>query len=133
VAIGVGGYLLLDDLDLGTYAALTGGLIALPGLVTLILPPEAEISCSRSCDSEVDSAMALEKMAVNARLTRVLSGIVNIAAGTASLLFPYSCVTQYDYVCSAIMSYGMAAIDFLFPSQEERTYKRCLGSVAAVS
>ncbi|MBE0636177.1 hypothetical protein IH601_09285, partial [Candidatus Bipolaricaulota bacterium] len=49
--------------------------------------------------------------------------IVNIAAGTASLLFPYSYVTQYDYVYSAIMSFGMAAIDLFFPSQEERAYE----------
>ena len=123
-AIGIGGYLLLDDMGLGTYAAIAGGLVALPGLIMLAIPSSAEIACSRSCDSEIDSALALEGMAAGARLTRYISGIINIAAGTASLLFPYSYVTPYDYVYSAIMSFGMAAIDFLFPSMEERAYER---------
>jgi len=130
--VGIGGYLLLDDMGLGTYAAIAGGLVALPGLITLVIPSSAEIACSRSCDSEIDSALALEEMAASARLTRYISGIVNIAAGTASLLFPYSYVTPYDYVYSAIVSYGMAAIDFLFPSKEERVYEnyRVLASEA---
>jgi len=122
-AVGISGYLLLDDMGLGTYAAIAGGLVALPGLITLVIPSPAEIACTRSCDSEVDSALALEQMASNARLTRYVSGIVNVAAGTASLLFPYSYVTPYDYVYSAIVSYGMAAIDFLFSSKEERAYE----------
>jgi hypothetical protein len=123
VGVGVGGYLLLDDTGLGTYAAIAGGLIAIPGLITLAIPSDAEIACSRACDSEMDSALALESMAANARLARYISGIVNVAAGTASLLFPYSYVTQYDYVYSAIMSFGMGAIDFLFLSKEERAYE----------
>lgn len=122
-AVGIGGYILLDDMGLGTYAAIAGGLVAVPGLITLVIPSAAEIACLRSCDSEIDSALALEEMAAGARLTRYISGIINIAAGTASLLFPYSYVTPYDYVYSAIMSYGMAAIDFLFLSKEERTYE----------
>lgn len=122
VAVGIGGYLLLDDMGMGTYAAVGGGLVALPGLITLVIPSSAEIACSRSCDSEIDSALALEDMAASARMTRYISGIVNIATGTASLLFPYSYVTAYDYVYSAIISYGMAVIDFLFPSKEERAY-----------
>lgn len=122
-AVGIGGYLLLDDMGLGAYAAIAGGLVALPGLITMVVPSSSEIACSRSCDSEVDSALALEAMASSARLTRYVSGIINIAAGTASLLFPYSYVTTYDYVYSAIVSYGMAAIDFLFPSKEERAYE----------
>lgn len=121
-AIGIGGYLLLNDVELGTYAAIAGGLVALPGLIALVIPSPAEIACSRSCDSEIDSALALEGMAASGRLTRYISGVVNVAAGTASLLFPYSYVTPYDYVYSAIISYGMAAIDFLFPSKEERAY-----------
>jgi len=121
--IGVGGFLLLDDLGLGTYAAITGGLVALPGLITLVIPSDAEISCSRSCDSEIDSAMALEKMAANAKLERYISGVINIAAGAASLLFPYSYITQYDYVYSSIMSFVMGALDFLLPSKEERAYE----------
>ena len=121
--IGVGGFLLLDDVGLGTYAAIAGGLVALPGLITLVIPSAAEIACSKSCSSEIDSAMALEQMAANAKLERYLSGIINIAAGAASLLFPYSYVTQYDYVYSAIMSFGMGAIDLLLPSKEERAYK----------
>jgi len=122
-AVGIGGYLLLNDMGMGTYAAIAGGLVALPGLITLVIPSEAEIACSRSCDSEIDSALALERMAANARLTRYVSGIVNVAAGTASLLFPYSYVTPYDYVYSAIISFGMGVIDFLFPSKEERAYE----------
>jgi hypothetical protein len=125
-AIGVGGYFLLADVGWGTYAAIAGGLVALPGVVTLIVPSDAEIACSRSCDSEVDSALALEGMAAKAKLTRYISGIVNIAAGTASLLFPYSYVTPYDYVYSAIVSYGTAVIDFLFPSKIERAYQQYL-------
>ena len=122
-AVGIGGYLLLDDMGFGTYAAIAGGLVALPGLTMLVIPSASEVACSRSCDSEVESALALEEMVAGARLTRYISGIVNIAAGTASLLFPYSYVTPYDYVYSAIVSYGMAAIDFLFPSKEERAYE----------
>jgi hypothetical protein len=122
-AIGVGGFLLLDDMGLGTYAAITGGLVALPGLITLVIPSEAELACSKSCDSEIDSAMALEQMAANAKLERYISGVVNIAAGIASLLFPYSYITQHDYVYSAVMSFGMGAIDFLLPSKEERAYR----------
>ncbi|MFC2078381.1 hypothetical protein ACFLSZ_00205 [Candidatus Bipolaricaulota bacterium] len=123
-AVGIGGYLLLDDMGLGTYAAIAGGLVALPGLITLVVPSSSEIACLRSCDSEVDSALALEAMASSARLTRYVSGIVNVAAGTASLLFPYSYVTPYDYVYSAIVSYGMATLDFIFPSKEERAYRQ---------
>jgi hypothetical protein len=126
VAVGVGGYLLLADMGWGTYAAIAGGLVALPGIITLVLPSEAEVACAQHCDSEVDSALALEDMAAKARLTRYVSGIVNIAAGTASLLFPYSYVTPYDYVYSAIVSYGMAVIDFLFPSKMERAYNQYL-------
>jgi len=122
-AIGVGGYLLLDDVGLGTYAAIGGGLVALPGVITLLIPSEAEIACSKSCDSEVESALALAQMAANARLERYISGVVNIAAGAASLIFPYSYITQYDYVYSAIVSFGMGALDFLLPSKEERAYK----------
>ena len=122
-AIGVGGFLFLDDATLGAYAAIAGGLVALPGLITLVIPSEAEIACSKSCDSEIGSAMALEQMAANAKLERYISGVVNMAAGVASLLFPYSYVTQYDYVYSAVMSFGMGAIDFLLPSKEERAYK----------
>jgi len=126
VAVGVGGYFLLADVGWGPYAAIAGGLIALPGILTLVLPSEAEIACARSCDSEIDAALALENMAATARLTRFVSGIVNVAAGTAALLFPYSYITPYDYVYSAIVSYGTAVLDFLFPSKEERAYQQYL-------
>ena len=121
--IGVGGYLLLNDVGLGTYVAIAGGLVALPGLITLVIPSSAEIACSKSCDSEIDSAIALEQMAASAKLERYVSGAINIAAGAASLVFPYSYVTQYDYVYSAIVSFGRGALDFLLPSKEERAYK----------
>ena len=68
--------------------------------------------------------MALEEMAYTARFSRYVSGIVNIASGTVSLLFPYSYLTSYDYVYSAIVSYGMAVLDFIFPSKEERAYNQ---------
>jgi hypothetical protein len=131
VAVGVGGYFLLNNAGLGTYAAIAGGLVALPGVVTLALPSEAEIACRRHCDSEADSALALEEMAAKARLSRYISGILNVAAGTASLLFPYTYVTPYDYVYSAIVSYGTAVIDFLFPSKMERAYNRYLALAGA--
>lgn len=121
--IGVGGFLLLDDVGLGTYAAIAGGLVALPGLISLVVPSPAEIACSKSCDSEVASAMALDQMAANAKLERYISGVISIAAGVASLLFPYNYVTQYDYVYSAVVSFGMGALDLLLPSKEERAYK----------
>ncbi len=123
-AIGAGGFLLLDDAALKNYAAIAGGLVALPGVITLAIPSESELACSRACDSELDAAMALEQMAANAKLERYLSGIVNIAAGVASLVFPYSYITPYDYVYSAVMSLGMATVDFLLPSKEERAYRR---------
>ena len=131
VGIGVGGYFLLSDLGLGSYAAIAGGLVALPGLITLVFPSEAELACSRACDSETDSALALERMAATARLSRYVSGVVNVAAGVASLLFPYSYVTQYDYVYSAVLSFGTAAIDFLLPSKMERAYEQYLALAGA--
>ncbi len=126
IGIGVGGYFLLRDLGLGSYAAIAGGLVAFPGLITLAFPSEAEVACSRACDSETDSALALERLAAAAQLSRYISGVVNVAAGVASLLFPYSYVTQYDYVYSAVLNFGMAAIDFLLPSKMERAYEQYL-------
>ena len=123
VVIGVGGYLLGNELKLGSYALIAGGVVALPGVVTLMVPSEAELACRRSCDSETESSLALERLAGNAKLERILSGVVNIAAGVASLLFPYSYVTQYDYIYSAVMSFGLAAVDLFFPSKEERAYE----------
>ncbi len=121
--VGIGGYFLLNDVGLGAYAAIAGGLMALPGLITLVSLSPAEIACSQSCDSETDSALALEEMAASAKLERYISGVVNIAAGTVSLLFPYSYITPNDYVYSAIINFGMGVIDFLFPSKEERAYE----------
>jgi hypothetical protein len=125
-AFGIGGYLLLSDVGWGPYAAIAGGLVALPGVLTLVIPSQAEIACARSCDSEVDAALELGNMAATARLARYVSGIVNITAGTVSLLFPYSYITPHDYVYSAIVSYGTAVMDFLFLSKEERAYREYL-------
>jgi len=99
-------------------------LIALPGVVTLILPTEAERACSDACDSEVESAFALERLAATGRLNRYISGVANAAAGVASLLFPFNYFTGYDYLISAVSSFGMAAIDFLLPSREEIAYAK---------
>lgn len=130
VAVGIGGAILLADQGLGSYALLAGGLIALPGVLSLVIPSEAERACMRACHSEAAAADALEEMAFKARIARYVSGSINAVAGTLSLLFPYRRVTQHDYLYSAIASYGRAASDFLIPSREERAYRRYLDLMA---
>lgn len=125
-AVGIGGFILLNDVGLGGYAAIAGGLVALPGVITLVIPSSAEIACNLHCQSEIESASALEELAAAARFSRYVSGVINIAAGTVSLLFPINVFTQHDYIFSAIMSYGMAVMDFLFPSKEEMAFERYL-------
>jgi len=131
VGLGVGSYLLLGGSGLEIYGVITGGLFAVQGAITLLIPTPAELACRQSCDSEMEAAMALEEMAYTARFSRYVSGVVNIAAGTVSLLFPYSYLTPYDYVYSAIVSYGMAVMDFIFPSKEERAYNQYKLAVGA--
>ncbi|MBU0596161.1 hypothetical protein KJ567_05715 [Candidatus Bipolaricaulota bacterium] len=124
VAIGVGSYVFLAGSGMEIYGAIAGGLVALPGVVMLLLPSEAERACYDACDSEVESAFALERLAAQGRLNRYISGAANLAAGVVSLLYPYNYFTSYDYVITAVSSFGMAVIDFLLPSKEEIAYAK---------
>ncbi|HDS29319.1 MAG TPA: hypothetical protein ENN96_02435, partial [Candidatus Acetothermia bacterium] len=40
--VGMGGAILLADQGLGSYALVAGGLIALPGILALVIPSQAE-------------------------------------------------------------------------------------------
>ena len=120
VAIGVGSVVLLAGSGLEIYGVLTGALIAIPGVITLVVPSAAEREFADAEVSEIEAALALERLAETGRRERVVSGIANVAAGIASLLYPFTYFTPYDYVYSAVSSFGMAAVDFLFPSKEER-------------
>ncbi len=122
VAIGVGSVVLLAGSGLEVYGVLTGALIAVPGVATLFLPTAAEREYAEAGDSEVEAALALERLAETGRRERIVSGIANVAAGVASLLYPFGYFTPYDYVYTAVTSFGMAAVDFLFPSNEERAF-----------
>ena len=122
--IGVAGTLLLTDPTLRTYAWVAGGVVAVPGLFTLAIPSQAEQELRQAGDSETAAALSLERLAASGRMERMISGVVNLAAGVASLVFPYNYVTSYDYIYSAVYSFGAAVLDFLVPSTEERAYRR---------
>jgi hypothetical protein len=122
VAIGVGSVVLLAGSGLEIYGVLTGALIAIPGAITLVVPSAAEREFAEAGDSEIQAALALERLAETGRRERIVSGIANVAAGVASLLYPFEYFTPYDYVYAAVSSFGMAAVDFLFPSTEERAF-----------
>ncbi len=122
VAIGVGSLIVLDGTGLEVYGAITGALIAVPGAITLIVPSAAEREFAGAGGSEVEAALALERLAARGQRDRIVSGIANAAAGLAALLYPFGYFTPYDYVYSAVTSFGMAAADFLLPSKEERAY-----------
>jgi predicted lysophospholipase L1 biosynthesis ABC-type transport system permease subunit len=126
VAVGIVSAAVLMDSEIGIYGILAGGLITVPGIVALAVPSNAEIECNKACDSETESALALERLADRGKLNRIMSGVVNIAAGVASLVIPYSYITPYDYLYSAVSSFGAAVVDLLFPSKEERAYARYL-------
>ena len=132
VAIGVAGTFLLTDPTLQTYGWIAGGLLAVPGLLVLAVPSQAELEFRQAGDSETAAALALERLAASGRMERMISGVVNLAAGVASLVFPYSYVTAYDYLYSAVYSFGSAALDFLIPSTEERAYNRYREMAGAV-
>jgi hypothetical protein len=116
--------LVLVDSGIGIYGVIVGGAVALPGAIALAIPSPAERQLAAVGDTETAAALALEEMAAEARFDRYLSGAFNIGAGIVSLLFPYQYITPYDYVYSAISSFGMAAYDFLFLSREERAYRQ---------
>jgi hypothetical protein len=122
VAIGVGSAVVLAGSGSEIYGVLAGALVAIPGAVTLIVPTAAEREFADAGGSEIEAALALERLAETGRRERIVSGVANVAAGIASLLYPFSYFTPYDYVYSAVTSFGMAAVDFLFPSQEERAF-----------
>ena len=124
VAIGVVSAVVLVDSGIGIYGVLTGALIAVPGAITLVVPSAAERELDEAGGSEIEAALALERLAETGRRERIISGIANVAAGVASLLYPFEYFTPYDYVYSAVTSFGMAAVDFLFPSKEERAFVR---------
>jgi len=119
VVAGVAGTLLLAPLDLAWVGPLVGGVIAVPGVIALLSPSEAEQEAA-AAETEEAAVIALHRLAESGQRARFISGIVNLASGVASLVFPYSFVTAYDYVYSAVLSFGMAALDFLLPSQEEQ-------------
>lgn len=126
VAIGVVSAVVLVDSGIGIYGVLTGALIAVPGVAALLVPSAAEREFADAGDSEIEAALALERLAETGRRERIISGIANVAAGVASLLYPFEYFTPYDYVYSAVTSFGMAAVDFLFPSKEERAFSQYL-------
>jgi hypothetical protein len=114
----------LMDSGFGIYGIIAGGVIVVPGVITLMVPSAAERALASTEGSETAAALALEQMAAEARFERYLSGAFNAAAGVVSLFFPYQYFTPYDYLYSAISSFGLAAYDFLFLSQEERAYRQ---------
>ena len=122
VAIGVGSVVLLAGSGVEIYGVLAGALVAIPGVVTLAVPSPAERAFEEVGESEAESALALERMAAAGRRERIVSGVANVAAGVAALLYPIRLFTSYDHVYSAVTSFGMAALDFLLPSTEERAY-----------
>jgi len=127
VAIGVGSAVVLAGTGTELYGILAGGLVALPGVFSLMVPTAAEREFAEAGESEIAAALALERLAEMGRRERIISGVANVAAGVASLLYPFGYFTPYDYVYSAVSSFGSAAVDLLLPSKEERafaTYER---------
>ena len=124
VAIGVASGLFLMGTDLGIYGLIAGGVIAAPGVVLLLLPSSAEREFAQFGASEVDSALALARLADEGRRSRFLSGVGNVATGIATLVYPINVVTPYDSLYSSVASFGMAVYDFLIPSREEAAYDR---------
>jgi len=122
VAIGIVSVAVMLDSGIGIYGVIAGGLIALPGVAMLAIPSEAEREFAQAGGVETSSALALERLSEKGRRSRILPGVVNLAAGIASLLYPYSYFTPYDYIYSAISSFGTAAVDFLLSSKEEQAF-----------
>jgi len=114
----------LAQYGLGQYGLIIGGLVALPGVLYLAIPSQAERELALNGDSEDRAAVALQRLAADGFRSRLLSGIGSAAVGVASLLYPYGFVTQYDYVYSFAFNLGMAAYDFLVPSREEAALQR---------
>jgi hypothetical protein len=124
VAVGVASGIFLMGTEFGVYGLIAGGVIAVPGIVLLVLPSSAEQEYAQSGQSEIESALALERLADQGRRDRFLSGAGNVAAGVAALIYPINLLTPHDSLYSALASFGMAAYDFLIPSREEAAYDR---------
>lgn len=128
-AIGIASVVFLMDSDLGLYGLIAAGAVALPGAVLLLVPSTAETMAEQTADSEAAAALALERLADEGQRGRYLSGIGNAAAGIATLVYPINLFSPYDWLYSAVASFGMAAYDFLVPSREEAAYDRYLDLV----
>ena len=109
--IGVVSAVVLVDSGIGIYGVFTGALIAVPGVAALLVPSAAEREFAQVGDSEIEAALALERLAETGRRERIISGIANVVAGVACLLYPFKCFTPYDYIYSVVSSFGMAAVD----------------------
>ncbi len=124
VALGIASGLFLMGTEYGVYGLLAGGIIAAPGVLLLVSPSSSEREFAQSGGSEAASALALARLADGGRRSRFLSGVGNVAAGIATLVYPIQVITPYDSLYSAVASFGMAAYDFLIPSREEAAYDR---------
>ncbi len=124
LAVGVGSAIYLMGTEYGAYGLLAGGLIAAPGVITLLIPTAAEREFATAGDSEQQSALALERLADQGRRDRYISGVSNVAAGIGVLFFPFRVLTPYDSLYSAVSSFGMAIYDFFVPSAEEQAWQR---------
>jgi hypothetical protein len=124
VDVGIASGLFLMGTEYGIYGLLAGGIIAVPGVLLLVSPSPSEREFVQSGGSEAASALALARLADEGRRSRFLSGVGNVAAGIATLVYPINVITPYDSVYSAVVSFGMAVYDFFIPSREEAAYDR---------
>jgi len=129
VALGVASVLFLGS-DLVVYGLLAAGAVTVPGVITLLVPAPAELEFAQAGDSEAEAALALARLADEGKRGRILSGISNLAAGVATLVYPINLFTPYDSLVSAASSLGIAAYDFLVPSREEAAFERYEGLLA---
>lgn len=123
VALGVASALFLGP-DLAVYGLIAAGVVTVSGVVPLVVPSMAELEFEQAGTSEAEAALALARLADEGRRARVLSGISNLAAGIATLVYPIDLFTPYDSLVSAVSSFGMAVYDFLVPSREEAALER---------
>ncbi len=124
VLTGVGVAALLAQEGLGIYGLAIGALVALPGIIILAVPSKAEREYTTAGGSEARAAVALQRLANEGYTTRLLTGVIDLAVGVASLVSPYSFVSQYDYVYATVLYGGLAAYNFLVPSAEEQALQR---------
>jgi hypothetical protein len=123
VALGVASVLFLGS-DFVLYGLIAAGVVTVPGVISLLVPSTAELEFAQAGESELSAALALARLADEGRRARVLSGISNVAAGIATLIYPIELFTPYDSAISAVSSFGMAAYDFFVLSREEAALSR---------